>query len=71
MEQCLFRRRLVYRSAMSEGTVNTRTAILAGLGIATDLMFLKLVNPLDQLQREFPGLRMFVVADDMRLGVQH
>ena len=45
MEQCLFRRRLVYRSAMGEGTVNTQTAILAGLGIATDLMFLKLVNP--------------------------
>ena len=71
MELCLFRRRLVYRRAMSETTVSTQTAILAGLGIATDLMFLKLVKPLDQLQSEFICLRMFLIADDLRLGVQH
>ena len=71
MEMCMFRRRLVYRRAMSEETVSTATAILAGLGVATDFMFLKLVRPLDQLQIEFPSLRMFLVADDVRLGVQH
>ena len=71
MEMCTFRRRLVYRRALSEGNVSTATAILAGLGVATDLMFLKLVKPLDQLQAEFPCLRIFLVADDVRLGVQH
>ena len=39
--------------------------------MATDLMFIKLIKPVDALQNEFPILRMYVVADDVRLGFQH
>ena len=34
-------------------------------------MFIKLIKPLDTLQADFPSMRMFVVADDVRLGFQH
>ena len=70
MEMCTAKRRLVYKRAASKECVVTKTAILAGLGVATDLMFLKLIKPLDALQTEFPKLRMFLVADDVRLGLQ-
>ena len=33
-------------------------------------MFVELIKPLDALQTEFPKLRMFLVADDVRLGLQ-
>ena len=71
MELCTVKRRLVYRKAASKEVVETETAILAGLGVATDLMFIKLVRPLDTLQREFLDMRMYVVADDVRLGFHH
>ena len=51
--------------------VDIATAILAGLGVATDLMFIKLVKPLGALQCEFVDMRIFVIADDVRLGFQH
>ena len=67
---CTARRGLVYRQATSKESATTTTAILAGLGVATDLMFLKLVRPLDALQYEFTKLRIFLIADDVRLGMQ-
>ena len=71
MELCTFDRRLAYKKAVSKEVASTCTAILAGLGVATDLMFLKLVRPLDKLQLGCEGLSLYVVADDLRLGMQH
>ncbi len=47
MELCSARRRLMFRRACSTKAADTLTAILAGSGFASDLMFVMLVEPLD------------------------
>ncbi len=69
LELCSARRRLVYRGAYSESFANTLSAVLAGSGLATDFMFLVLVGPLDELLARHRDLRIFVIADDIKLGV--
>ncbi len=49
MEICCARRRLVYRKACSTKAASTLTAILAGSGFASDLMFLMVIEPLDTI----------------------
>ena len=46
MKACAFTRRLAYKGAGSS-EANTATAILAGGGMATDLLFLSLVEAVD------------------------
>ncbi len=69
LELCTARRRLVYRGAYSEGHADTLSAILAGSGFATDFMFLMLIGPLDELVGRHQALKIFVIADDIKLGV--
>jgi hypothetical protein len=69
LELCAVSRRLVYKRAMSRSTANTLTAILAGLGVASDLMLLKLMKPVDTVIEKFPALNIYVIADDVKLGL--
>ena len=69
LELCAVSRRLVYKRAMSRSTANTLTAILAGLGVASDLMLLKLMKPVDTVIEKFPALNVYVIADDVKLGL--
>ena len=70
MELCTFKRRLTYKRAVSMESHYTETAILAGLGMATDFMFLKLVRPLDNLLNEFSEMNIYLIADDIRVGFE-
>ena len=54
LELCTVGRRLVYKKAASRNTAHTLTAILAGLGVASDLMLLKLMKPVDTVIAEIP-----------------
>ncbi len=69
LELCTARRRLVYRRAFSARAVHTLSAILAGSGFASDFMYLMLLGPLDTLVKEYTALRIFVIADDIKLGI--
>ncbi len=69
MELCCARRRLVYRKACSTKAASTLTAILAGSGLASDLMFLMVIEPLDTILKEYDSIRIFVIADDVKIGV--
>ncbi len=69
MEACAFPRRLAYGAAHGKRAVETLSATLAGSGLASDFMFIVLIGPLDQLLREFSSLTIFVIADDVKLGV--
>ena len=70
LEACTFERRLVYKGVVSEKTAATCTAILAGLGAATDLMALALMGPLDKLCEWHPRMELFVIADDVNIGIE-
>ena len=70
MELCTSARRLTYRGAVSKDNCYAESAILAGLGMASNFMFLKLVGPLGQLQEKFDRANIYVIADDIRLGFQ-
>ena len=69
LEACTFKRRLVYRGAVSERAVDTKSAIMAGHGFGTDFMLLALMGPLDELVRANTSLKVFVVADDAKFGL--
>ena len=75
LEACAFHRRLSFRGAVSEAA-QTFTAILAGGGFATDLLFVTLVDAVDEilLQHEkadtHTTLRSFMIVDDIRLVVE-
>ena len=75
LELCTFARRLSFRGAVSE-EVHTMTAILAGGGFATDLLFVTLIDAIDEVLRRHEVadtrtvLRCFVIVDDIRLQVE-
>ena len=75
LESCAFSRRLTYKGAVSE-VADTYTAILAGSGRATDLLFVTLIDAVDGILRrhEYADtrtvLRCFMVVDDIRLAVE-
>ena len=75
LESCTFSRRLSFRGAVSE-SAQTSTAILAGGGFATDLLFVTLVDAVDAILRchelsdSRTVLRCFVIVDDIRLQVE-
>ena len=75
LEACAFVRRLKYKGAVSEAA-QTLTAILAGSGRATDLLYVALVDAVDEalVQHERmctrTSLKCFMVVDDIRLAVQ-
>ncbi len=69
LEASSFERRLKYRGAVSR-PVDTVTAILAGSGAATDLLYLVLLDPVDRLIAKHSRLRVFMVADDLTLRVE-
>ena len=69
LEACTFKRRLVYRGAVSERAVDTWSAIMAGHGFGTDFMLLALMGPLDELIKQHTSLKVFVVADDAKFGL--
>ena len=48
LEACAFGRRLSFRGAISKGS-GTTTAILAGSGYATDLLFVTLIDAVDEI----------------------
>ncbi len=70
LEACAFTRRLALGAAHARRTVDSLSAILAGSGFASDMMFLVLVKPMDTLVVEYPCLDIFVIADDVKLGVK-
>ena len=75
LEACTFNRRLSFRGAVSEAA-HTVTAILAGGGFATDLLFVTLLDAVDEIlvlheQADTrTTLRCFMVVDDIRFQVQ-
>ncbi len=68
LETCSFARRLTYRGAVSKVS-NTLTAIIAGGGMATDLLFVALVDAVDALIIRHEA-KVFMIADDIRLVVE-
>ena len=75
LEACAFARRLSYRGAVSS-EANTATAILAGGGMATDLLFVSLVEAVDGILRRHEvaatetTLRCYMMVDDIKLTVE-
>ena len=75
LEACSFGRRLSYRGCVSDESWSL-TAILAGSGFATDLLFVALVDSIDGIlarnDKKVTGcmLRCFVIADDVRFVVE-
>ena len=75
LEACAFTRRLSYRGAISEES-STTTAILAGCGYATDLLFVTLVDAVDEIlllherADTRTTLRCFMAVDDIRLTTE-
>ena len=75
IEACAFVRRLKYKRAVLEPAA-TLTAILAGSGRATDLLFVTPVDAVDEalVQHErisaHTALRCFMVVDDIRFALQ-
>ena len=61
-------RRLVYKKAASQSTVKTLTAILAGLGVASDLMLIKLMKLVDAMVAKYQTFNVYVIADDVKWG---
>ncbi len=68
LETCSFARRLTYRGAVSKVS-STFTAIIAGGGVATDLLFVALVDAVDALILRHEA-KVFMIADDIRLVVE-
>ena len=68
LECCAFKRRMVFRNAASKGVVRTLSAVTAGIEHATDFMLMILMGPLDRVLRNHIGLRIFLVADDVKMG---
>ncbi len=66
LEICAAPRRLVFRGALSQ-TVSSLTAVVAGLVMAVDLMFLAIVNTMDELSVKFPEVGIITYVDDLTL----
>ena len=64
LEACSFTRRLVYNSAFS-APVETLSAILAGGGMAVDLLALAMEEIVDEASRICPAVTPFLVVDDL------
>ena len=62
-------RRLVYRGVVGDPVLSLN-AILAGGGLATDMLGLLLMDTLEMLKEELPKLHLFVVVDDLTLRVE-
>ena len=75
LEACAFTRRLSFRGAISQAA-ETKTAIIAGGGFATDLLFITLVDAVDEIlllhekADTNTTLRAFMIVDDIRLLVE-
>ena len=62
-------RRLVYKGIVGDPILSTN-AILAGGGLATDMLALLLTNALALLRRELPKVHLFIVVDDLTIRVE-
>ena len=69
LEVCAFGRRLKYRGAVSE-EVFSLTALLAGMGLASDMLYLVLSEPVEEMITRFPSVGACLVADDIKLTVE-
>ncbi len=67
LELCAGPRRLVFRRAVSN-EVSTLTAVIAGLVMATDCMFLAIIDVMDDLVLRFPAVRARTYVDDLTLS---
>ncbi len=68
LESCAFERRLTYRQAVSK-TSRSLTAILAGGGFASDLLYVALVDAVDGLIARHEA-NAYMIADDLRFVVE-
>ena len=69
LEAFAFARRLSYQGSVSEA-VNTLSAILAGGGFAQVALFLVLIDPLDDIQIQYPiGVTVCLYVDDIAVNV--
>ena len=68
LESCAFARHLVFQGAVAEA-VFTLSAILAGGSFATDLLFIVLVRPCDQLAASAKSGDVCLFVDDLTLHV--
>ena len=66
LEACSFTRRLVFSHAFSEA-VESLSAILAGGGMAVDLLALALEETVDEASRLCPAVEPYLVVDDLTL----
>ena len=62
-------RRLIYKGIVGDPILSTN-AILAGGGLATDMLALLLTNALALLRRELPKVHLFIVVDDLTIRVE-
>ena len=62
-------RRLIYRGIVGE-QIFTKNAILAGGGLATDMLSLLLSETLDMLRERIPSVHLYVVVDDLTVRVE-
>ena len=68
LEACAFARRLVFRKAVSQ-EAHTLTALLAGLGMASDMLFLVLSEPIEEIISLHTNTHTCLVADDIKVMV--
>ena len=68
LETCAFARRLVYRNAVSQAA-ETLTALLAGMGMAGDMLFLVLSEPIEEILNAYTNVHVCLVADDIKVMV--
>ncbi len=66
LELCASPRRLVFRGALSQ-EVSSLTAVVAGLVTAVDLMFLAIVDALDEIATVYPCIMLLTYVDDITL----
>ncbi len=69
LEACAFARYVTFERAVAL-PVSTLTAIIAGGAFATDMLFLVLVQPLDDVLVAFPAVRIYTVVDDVTIRAE-
>ena len=62
-------RRLIYRGIVGE-EILSKNAILAGGGLATDMLSLLLSETIGLLRQKIPSVHLFVVVDDLTIRVE-
>ncbi len=67
LELCASPRRLVFKKAVS-GAIETLSAVIAGLVMATDCMYLAIIDVMDNIVLRFPRVRLCTYVDDLTLG---